>query len=150
MSDSRTYLSCCRDHEPCLQHYPPGIYASAPQDDVNTEGSAEGRSKFKNLLSLAIKSITRPKTPVLRMPGPVVTGTTILSLPVELLQQITSYLPLASTAAFAFSNKYICHAIGQDAWVELKKPKHKEDRIAFLCLLGDSWFCEHCDELHPP
>jgi hypothetical protein len=148
MCDTRTYLPCCRDHKPCLQHYPPGIYASAPQADVNTEGSTpEARSRVPNLLSSAMKSITRRKTPISKMP--VITGTSILSLPVELLQQIASHLPLASTAVFAFSNKYICHAIGQDSWVELKKAKHKEDRIAFLCLIGDSWFCEHCDELHP-
>jgi hypothetical protein len=147
MCDTRTYLPCCRYRgEPCLQHYPPGIYASAPQADVNTEGSAEARSRVTDLLSLAMKWITRRKTPISKMP--VVTGS-ILSLPVELLQQIASHLPLASTAVFAFSNKYICHAIGQDSWVELTKERHKEDQIAFLCLIRDCWFCENCDEFHP-
>jgi hypothetical protein len=144
MCDTRTYLPCCRDFNGCRQHYPPGIYASVTQGNLNTEYSAEEpkfRSKVTNLLSLAMKSITRRKTPTSK--------TSILSLPVELLQQIASHLPLASTAAFAFSNKHICHAIGQDSWVELKKAKHKEDKISFLCLIRDSWFCHYCDEFHP-
>jgi hypothetical protein len=142
MCDIRTYLPCCRDYKACLQHYPPGIYATAPQDDVNTKAT-KLRSRVINLLSSAMTSITRRKT-ISKMP---VTG--ILSLPVELLQHIASYLPLASTALFAFSNKHVCHAIGQDSWVELRKEKHKEDKIAFLCLIRDCWFCENCDEFHP-
>jgi hypothetical protein len=104
------------------------------------------------MLSKAVKFIMRRRDPGPDPPVETVINGGILSLPVELLQQIRSYLPLPSAAAFAFSNRHICDAVGQQLFAELRKTENKVDKLIFLALMQkdqEVWLCENCERLHP-
>ncbi|KAI9853640.1 MAG: hypothetical protein M1813_002043 [Trichoglossum hirsutum] len=153
MEDIKTYLPCCRGYWGC-HHYPPGIYTSSPTgNDEGSPKTLKSRSDIINPLSKLAEFITHRKAKAAGSPsvGRAI-NCTILSLPVELLQQIEGYLSLSSAAAFAFSSRYICHAIGQQSWIKLREMENKADKVAFLSRFHkdqDHWFCEICVKLHP-
>ncbi|KAF3040550.1 hypothetical protein E8E12_009193 [Didymella heteroderae] len=80
----------------------------------------------------------------------------LFSLPRELLQQITSQLPLISIICLTLTCKEAAEAIGTQSWANYKKEKRwSMDRNGFIELLARDWgdvldFCERCDTLHPP
>src|ERR1700723_2821881 len=76
-------------------------------------------------------------------PGPkpsfdaILANTPLMSLPIELLQQINDFLPLSSQACFALSCHRLHTIIGTRSWKELNtqsQPKRLE-KINFLRLL---------------
>lgn len=55
------------------------------------------------------------------------------ALPVELLQDIATCLPLSAAASFALCNKYICYVVGHQYWHHLRSQPLEYER--FLGLL---------------
>ena len=77
----------------------------------------------------------------------------ILSLPIEIIQEITSYLPRESAAAFCLSSRYICYAVGTDHLYKLlKQARSKYERRTNTIILEQAfpshWFCAWCDKFH--
>lgn len=77
----------------------------------------------------------------------------ILGIPLEIIQEITSYLPRESAAAFCLSSRYICYAVGTDHLYKLlKRARGKYERRANTVILEKAfpshWFCAWCDKFH--
>ena len=74
-------------------------------------------------------------------------------LPTEVIQQIVSYLPVASQAALALTNKTLLSITGTWAWKQLANSYYYIERIDFLLLLERDdcaryWLCRDCAVLH--
>jgi hypothetical protein len=78
----------------------------------------------------------------------------LLSLPVELIQHIASYLDLSSSAAsFSLSSRYICYAIGrQHLATFLSNPSSRFQQRKNIEVLERAfpshWYCAWCDTFH--
>ncbi|KAF1945213.1 hypothetical protein EJ02DRAFT_339122 [Clathrospora elynae] len=78
----------------------------------------------------------------------------ILSLPIELVQQISSYLDDASAAAFCLSSRYIYYALGTEVLsghVEASKNRFEKRRTIEAVVeraFPGQWFCAWCDKFH--
>ena len=84
--------------------------------------------------------------------------TTLLSLPIELLQLIALYLDCVSTTALTLAAKPLYHALGTAAWATLNDRRASSTpaarRAALVRILArdrrKSWeLCESCIALHP-
>ncbi|KAH7068972.1 hypothetical protein BKA63DRAFT_98741 [Paraphoma chrysanthemicola] len=78
----------------------------------------------------------------------------ILTLPIEILQQITAYLDTASAAPFSLSSRYIYYALGSthlSSRINASKSRF-EKRTTISALVErafpDHWFCAWCDKFH--
>ncbi|OCK73614.1 hypothetical protein K432DRAFT_387297 [Lepidopterella palustris CBS 459.81] len=73
------------------------------------------------------------------------------SLPAELLQEISTYLPPSSTAAFALTTRFIHYAIGSTSWHGLKS-RNLSDYLLLLELVArdnpDLRICRSCVSIH--
>ncbi|KAF2188297.1 hypothetical protein K469DRAFT_660980 [Zopfia rhizophila CBS 207.26] len=88
---------------------------------------------------------TLPAVPIQEAP--------ILSLPIELLQQITTYLSPTDSASFCLSARYICYAIGtQHLKTFLQSPTYKSEKRHNIQVLERAfpshWYCAWCDRFH--
>ena len=79
----------------------------------------------------------------------------LCDLPVEILQHITSFLPISSAASLARSNKKICRVIGTQYWQILKDSRQancEDEMFQFLSLLEQDYpqylVCYRCNALH--
>ena len=87
----------------------------------------------------------------------ILANTPLMSLPIELLQQINDFLPLSSQACFALSCHRLHAIIGTRSWKELNTQDQSKrlEKINFLRLLrrdlSDSshWLCHRCIKFHP-
>lgn len=84
---------------------------------------------------------------------PVVTDAPLLKLPVEVVQEIASYLPRESAASFCLSSSYICYAIGtEQLHAYLKAALSKIQKRANLQIVERAfpshWYCPWCDVFH--
>ncbi|ORY16738.1 hypothetical protein BCR34DRAFT_506712 [Clohesyomyces aquaticus] len=78
---------------------------------------------------------------------------TIHKLPVEVIQQIASYLEPSNAAAFCLSTRFICYAVGtQQLHNFLSGPTSKIDRRKNIEVLerafSSHWYCAWCDRFH--
>ncbi|OCK80147.1 hypothetical protein K432DRAFT_382480, partial [Lepidopterella palustris CBS 459.81] len=77
----------------------------------------------------------------------------LLKLPVELIQEITSYLSRESAASFCLSSRYTCYAVGTShLYALLRGANNKHERRANIVILERAfpthWFCAWCDRFH--
>jgi hypothetical protein len=83
----------------------------------------------------------------------------ICGLPVELLQEITSYLELASTAAFSLSSRYIYYAVGtahlstylqtgSSGHIQPSKIQRRKNIEILERAFPSHWYCAWCDIFH--
>lgn len=77
----------------------------------------------------------------------------ICQLPIELIQQIASYLEAQSASSFCLSNRYICYAVGRDQlykFLHLSSTKFiRRKNIEILERAFPShWYCAWCDKFH--
>jgi hypothetical protein len=78
----------------------------------------------------------------------------ILSLPIELVQQVSSYLDAESSASFCLSSRYVYYALGSDLLTEYIN--HSKSRFAKRRMIEavverafpSHWFCAWCDKFH--
>jgi hypothetical protein len=81
------------------------------------------------------------------------TSGSFTSLPLEIIQYITSCLPASSAAAFALCNHYLSQVIGP-RYSRRLRAFYKGERQLFLQLLDrdlhDHLYCHPCDQLHLP
>ncbi|OAL54296.1 hypothetical protein IQ07DRAFT_475772, partial [Pyrenochaeta sp. DS3sAY3a] len=112
-----------------------GSAAATPRTSL--ESSAENEDL--DLLSDTLKAV--PAAPLVR-------------LPVELIQQITSYLDDSSAASFCLSSRFICYAVGRNHLTEhicaAKSRFEKRKTIEQLVerAFPSHWFCAWCDKFH--
>ncbi|CAN9220213.1 unnamed protein product [Alternaria alternata] len=80
--------------------------------------------------------------------------TPILSLPLELIQQVNTYLDTSSAAAFCLSSRYVYYALGTEVLsrhVEGSKnrfEKRKTIEAVVERAFPGHWFCAWCDRFH--
>ncbi|KAH8724974.1 hypothetical protein GQ44DRAFT_740041 [Phaeosphaeriaceae sp. PMI808] len=78
----------------------------------------------------------------------------LLSLPVELVQQITSYLDAGSAASFCLSSRFIYYALGSDRlthYIKASKSRFVKRRAIEAIVeraFPGHWFCAWCDIFH--
>jgi hypothetical protein len=78
----------------------------------------------------------------------------VLTLPVELVQQVSTYLDDASSASFCLSSRYIYYALGTDALskhVGASKNRFEKRRTIEAVVeraFPGHWFCAWCDKFH--
>ncbi|KAF1846727.1 uncharacterized protein K460DRAFT_286786 [Cucurbitaria berberidis CBS 394.84] len=78
----------------------------------------------------------------------------ILSLPIELVQQITLYLDNASAASFCLSSRFICYAVGINhlsKYIDTSKSRFEKRRTIEAVVeraFPGHWFCAWCDKFH--
>ena len=108
------------------------------------EGCKADSVTLKTKLSMFIQkpiSTARPRTSYL------------LSLPVELLQEISTYLSDSEFAAFGLTCKPLYSTLGTKPWQDLRV-QNREDFINLLVLLQrdlpERRLCRKCDKLHGP
>lgn len=79
-------------------------------------------------------------------------GYDLFELPLVILHEIASHLPLSSKAAFALTCRSAVNAFGTQTWEDLRKPKYKYSRDQFGRLLEKDFenavFCYDCGKLH--
>jgi hypothetical protein len=79
----------------------------------------------------------------------------ILALPIELVQQVTSYLDAGSSASFCLSSRYIYYALGSDRltdYINSSKSRFAKRRTIEALVeraFPGHWFCAWCDIFHP-
>jgi hypothetical protein len=79
---------------------------------------------------------------------------TILTLPIELVQQVSTYLDDASSATFCLSSRYIYYALGTNALskhVDASKNRFEKRRTIEAVVeraFPGHWFCAWCDRFH--
>ena len=108
------------------------------------EGYKADSVTLKTKLSMFIQkpiSVIRPRTSYL------------LSLPVELLQEISTYLSDSEFAAFGLTCKPLYSTLGTKPWQDLRI-QDREDFLNLLVLLQrdlpERRLCRKCDKLHGP
>lgn len=78
----------------------------------------------------------------------------LLTLPVELVQQITSYLDSPSAAAFCLSSRFVCYAVGTNhllKYIDASKSRFEKRRTIEAVVeraFPGHWFCAWCDKFH--
>ncbi|OAL03949.1 hypothetical protein IQ06DRAFT_291583 [Phaeosphaeriaceae sp. SRC1lsM3a] len=78
----------------------------------------------------------------------------LLSLPIELIQQVTSYLDAESAASFCLSSRYIYYALGSDCLTEYinssksRFAKRKTIEAIVERAFPGHWYCAWCDIFH--
>jgi hypothetical protein len=78
----------------------------------------------------------------------------ILTLPLELIQQVNNYLDTASAAAFCLSGRYIYYALGTEVLsrhVQGSKNRFEKRKIIEAVVeraFPGHWFCAWCDKFH--
>ncbi|KAH7398273.1 hypothetical protein BKA66DRAFT_382660, partial [Pyrenochaeta sp. MPI-SDFR-AT-0127] len=78
----------------------------------------------------------------------------LLTLPVELVQQIVSYLDNASAATFCLSSRFVCYAVGTNhlsRYIEASKSRFEKRRTIEAVVeraFPGHWFCAWCDKFH--
>jgi hypothetical protein len=78
----------------------------------------------------------------------------LLSLPIELIQHVTSYLDAESSASFCLSSRYIYYALGSDClsqYINSSKNRFAKRRTIESIVeraFPDHWFCAWCDVFH--
>ncbi|KAH3966030.1 hypothetical protein HBH98_093970 [Parastagonospora nodorum] len=78
----------------------------------------------------------------------------LLSLPVELVQHVTSYLEAESSASFCLSSRYIYYALGSDCltqYINSSKNRFAKRRTIEAIVeraFPGHWFCAWCDVFH--
>ncbi|KAF1919844.1 hypothetical protein BDU57DRAFT_406806, partial [Ampelomyces quisqualis] len=78
----------------------------------------------------------------------------LLSLPVELIRHVTSYLNEESSAAFCLSSRYIYYALGSDcltSYINASKSRFAKRRMIEAIVeraFPGHWFCAWCDVFH--
>jgi hypothetical protein len=78
----------------------------------------------------------------------------LLSLPIELVQQVSSYLDDESSASFCLSSRYVYYALGSDSLTQYIN--HSKSRFAKRRMIEavverafpSHWFCAWCDKFH--
>lgn len=89
------------------------------------------------------------KTTILEKPK-----ASLLNLPIELVQHVTSYLDAESSASFCLSSRYIYYALGSDCLTQFINSS--KNRFAKRCTIEaiverafpGHWFCAWCDVFH--
>jgi hypothetical protein len=85
---------------------------------------------------------------------PQVQNAPILSLPIELIQQVTSYLDAETSASFCLSSRYIYYALGSDRltqYINNTKSRFAKRRSIEAIVeraFPGHWFCAWCDVFH--
>ena len=108
----------------------------------------------KNCLAAAIYLVRAPKSKPAPSPMPLVLQEApIYTLPVELIQEITSYLQPSSAASFALSARYIYYAVGSGHLQRyLQSGDSKIQRRQNIEILErafpSKWYCAWCDKFH--
>jgi hypothetical protein len=119
----------------------PSTYDSA-SDTASSRTSID--SIFENNISDSLATITK-----LPQKAP------ILTLPVELIQQVNAHLDTASAAAFCLSSRFIYYALGTNVlsgYVEASKNRFEKRRTIEAVVeraFPGHWFCGWCDKFHP-
>lgn len=78
----------------------------------------------------------------------------ILTLPIELVQQITSYLDNASAASFCLSSRFVCYAVGTNhlsKYIAASKSRFEKRRTIEIVVeraFPGHWLCAWCDKFH--
>ncbi|KAG9194551.1 hypothetical protein G6011_04586 [Alternaria panax] len=122
----------------------PSTINSSASDTASSRTSMDSSFEHDIADSLAtIKQLPRsfPKAP-------------LLSLPLELIQQVSTYLDTSSAAAFCLSSRYIYYALGTEVLsrhVEGSKnrfEKRKTIEAVVERAFPGHWFCAWCDRFH--
>ncbi|EUC34614.1 hypothetical protein COCCADRAFT_35767 [Bipolaris zeicola 26-R-13] len=124
-----------------------GSSRSRPPTDDSASDTASSRtsidSAFDNEISESLATITK-----LPQKAP------ILTLPVELIQQVSTYLDTGSAASFCLSSRFVYYALGTNvlsAHVEGSKNRFEKRRIIEAVVeraFPGHWFCGWCDKFH--
>lgn len=125
-----------------------GSSRSHPSADDSASDTASSRtsidSAFEHDISDSLATITK-----LPQQAP------ILTLPVELVQHVNTYLDTASAAAFCLSSRFIYYSLGTNVlsrYVEGSKNRFEKRRTIEAVVeraFPGHWFCGWCDKFHP-
>jgi hypothetical protein len=92
---------------------------------------------------------TTPSKPLIQQTSP------LLSLPLELIQQIASYLDHSSAASLCLSSRYTCYAIGRNDLTEhlslscsLPRFQRRKNIEILERAFPSHWYCAWCDTFH--
>ncbi|KAJ4368191.1 hypothetical protein N0V83_006547 [Neocucurbitaria cava] len=117
---------------------------TASTSDSPTPRSSFESTQSNNDISTSLATIKMKKAP----PAP------LLNLPIELIQQITSYLDNASAASFCLSSRFICYAVGTNhlsSYIGASKSRFEKRRTIEAVVeraFPGHWFCAWCDKFH--
>ncbi|KAL2354385.1 hypothetical protein BJ546DRAFT_57593 [Cryomyces antarcticus] len=77
----------------------------------------------------------------------------LMSLPIELVQLIATFLPLSSQATLALTSHSMLSTIGGESWQALRLNRHKDEKRVFLAHIENKFpkhrLCNRCARLHP-
>jgi hypothetical protein len=115
---------------------------SAPSDSSSPRTSID----FENDQHEDVKQEQEKAVPVQKAP--------LLSLPIELVQQVSSYLDTESSASFCLSSRYIYYALGSNRltkYINTSKSRFAKRRMIEAIVeraFPGHWFCAWCDVFH--
>ncbi|RMZ72567.1 F-box domain-containing [Pyrenophora seminiperda CCB06] len=109
-------------------------------------------STYSREISDSFATITKLPPPTTAAPPAVVVP--ILSLPIELIRHVNTYLDTATAASFCLSSRYIYYALGTDVLtrhIDSSKNRFEKRRIIEAVVeraFPGHWFCAWCDKFH--
>ncbi|CAN9212525.1 unnamed protein product [Alternaria alternata] len=123
----------------------PSTIDSSASDTASSRTSMDSTFEEHDVVD-SMATIKQLPTPARKTP--------ILSLPLELIQQVNTYLDTSSAAAFCLSSRYVYYALGTEVLsrhVEGSKnrfEKRKTIEAVVERAFPGHWFCAWCDRFH--
>lgn len=120
-------------------------FSSSSRDGSSPRSSID--SDYYTNIADSIATVTQ-RHPQQKKPAPFHT------LPVELIQQISSYLDDASAASFCLSSRFVCYAVGMNhllRYLGASKSRFEKRRMIESVVeraFPQHWFCAWCDKFH--
>ncbi|RYN43150.1 hypothetical protein AA0113_g12449 [Alternaria arborescens] len=126
---------------------------SSRPSTINSSASDTASSRTSMDSTLEEHDVADSMATIKQLPTPA-RKTPILSLPLELIQQVNTYLDTSSAAAFCLSSRYVYYALGTEVLsrhVEGSRnrfEKRKTIEAVVERAFPGHWFCAWCDRFH--
>lgn len=130
--------------------------AGKPNQNIKQEGK-ESSPLADNTVDFVVDTLSRTTT-LLDITDSVSSKSdpshtrTLTEMPLDVMPEISKFLPLSALAAWSLTSKTMHSVIGTEPWAELKKPENEYELWEFLELLEKDYpnlrVCYVCDILH--
>ncbi|CAA9964929.1 hypothetical protein PTMSG1_08288 [Pyrenophora teres f. maculata] len=130
------------------------ICSSASSRPSTIDSASEPTSSRTSMDSTYEQEVSDSLATITKLQPLSVPAAPILSLPVELIRHVNTYLDTATAASFCLSSRYIYYALGTDVLtrhIDGSKNRFEKRRVIEEVVeraFPGHWFCAWCDKFH--